>query len=88
MSIPVPLSGSNLGIPEIALFKRDQRLGVAKFASVAYAAKDGAFVDATDPQYGFSHETRWVVLLLFSWTTSDFKHEDDEEQPFIEAPWR
>jgi hypothetical protein len=70
MDIPIPLSGT-FAFPEIALFKKEERKGVAKFAATSYGAKDGAFVDASTPRYGFSHETEWVVLLFISWKTSD-----------------
>lgn len=77
--IPIPLAGA-LEVPEIALFKKAQRKGVAKFAGVAYDAKDGRLIGTSEPQYGFSHETRWVVLLLFSWEDTDMMPEPEQSQ--------
>lgn len=69
-ALPVPLTGP-LQIPEVPLFKKDQRLGIAKISAAAYDGETGRLADATGPQYGFSDQTEWVVLLLLSWTTSD-----------------
>jgi hypothetical protein len=70
MAVPVPLSGS-LSFPEIALFKKDVRNGVVKVAVTAYDAKTGALQFSLGPEIGASARTKWVVLLLFSWTTTD-----------------
>src|SRR3546814_7646783 len=58
--IPIPLTG-DLGIPEIPLFRREQRIGVAKFAAVSFRAQDGSFADSAE-SYGFSHETDWLFF--------------------------
>lgn len=73
--VPVPLSAAPR-MPEIALFKRDKREGVAKFAALAYDAEDGTLMAATDPTFGFAHRTHWTVLLFISWTTSNIIPED------------
>jgi hypothetical protein len=91
ISVPIPLAGT-LGIPEIALFKKDERRGVAKFAALGYSAKDGTFAGATEPQYGFSHQTDYVALLFFSWNTEDVVPEAEKgplfgiTQPFALQP--
>lgn len=76
--VPVPLAGE-LPFPEIALFKRAERQGVAKFAGVGYGAKDGKLLGASEPQYGFSREKQYVLLLFFSWERRDFIPKDKEE---------
>ena len=84
--IPIPLTGP-LGIPEIALFKKAERRGVAKFAATAYTTRGSAPNDATGPQYGFSHDTDWVLLFFVSWTTDDLLPRQDRERAIdIEAP--
>jgi hypothetical protein len=84
-NIPIPLTTA-ITVPEIALFRKAERKGVAKFAGVAYDAKDGKFTDASEVQYGFSHETRWVFLLFISWETGDYLPEDAREPLFdVEA---
>lgn len=76
--VPIPLSAAPR-IPEIALFKRDKKEGVAKIAALAYDAEDGTLIAASDPTFGFSHRTRWNVLLFISWTTSNIIPEDARE---------
>lgn len=79
MGVPIPLAGE-LGLPEVALYKKDTRQGVAKFAATAYDASSGRLIAASAPQYGYSHETDWVVLLFFGWTTSDVVPEDADAE--------
>ena len=84
--VPIPLTGA-VSLPEIALFKRGERKGVAKLAATGYSAEDGRLIDSSGPRFGFSHETEWVILLFFSWSTSDLVPEEEQESPFrIEAP--
>lgn len=75
--VPVPLAGP-VTFPEIALFKKRQRTGIAKFGATGYGAEDGAYVASSDLQYGLSRETEWVVLLFISWTTNDYVPEEIE----------
>lgn len=75
MDVPVPLAGS-FALPEIALFKRDRRQGVAKFAAVGYDAKTGELISVSDFDMGFSEQTQWNALFVLSWTTSDILPED------------
>lgn len=83
--IPIPLSGG-LGIPEIALFKKSERRGVAKFAATAHGA-NGGYDGATGPQFGISHDTDWVLLFFFSWSTDDLFPKETREKPLsIERP--
>jgi hypothetical protein len=67
--VPVPLAGT-LSLPEVALLKRAETRGVAKFAATLYDAKTGALKSASGASYGFSHRTQWVVLLA-GWTRDD-----------------
>jgi hypothetical protein len=78
--IPIPATAS-ITFPEIALFKRAERKGVAKFAGVGYDAKDGKLLGVSEPQFGFSHERRYVLLLFFAWERRDFIPEDDRLVP-------
>lgn len=73
--LPIPLAGP-LGVPEMAMYKKDVRQGVAKFAAIAYDAKGGRLAVVAPPQYGYAHETEWVFLLFFSWTSSDVLPEE------------
>jgi hypothetical protein len=82
LEVPIPLSG-DFTIPEIALFSKKVRQGVAKFAATSYGADDGAFVSASGPQFGSSHITQWRVLLFFGWKTTDVMRSN---APKTEAP--
>lgn len=66
---PIPLTGATK-TPEIALFKRARRVGVAKLAATSYPAKGGAAV-SSGPVHGFSQATKWTVLVLISWSSDD-----------------
>lgn len=85
LEVPLPLAGS-FAIPEIALFKMQERRGVAKIAATGYDADDGGLVTSSESQYGFSHQTQWVVLLFLSWTTSDLIPEEKNPPFAIRAP--
>lgn len=63
--VPIPLAGS-FNFPEIDLYKKETRTGVAKFAATEYDAKTGALVATTDPQFGFSEKSAKVILIFFS----------------------
>ncbi len=76
--VPIPLAGG-FTFPEIALFKKRQRTGIAKFGATGFGAKEGEYVGSTGPQYGLSRETEWVVLLFISWTTTDYVPEEVQE---------
>jgi hypothetical protein len=78
--IPIPLAGP-LGFPEIALYKKAQQQGVAKFAAVAYNTKDGRAQSMSGAQFGASHTTDWVVLIFFSWSTNDIKPDNLGDKP-------
>lgn len=72
MQVPVPLT-SSLNIPEIALFKKAERVGTAKVAMTGYDQKSGAYRFTVGPDFGYSHQTKWTVLFLFSWSSEDFR---------------
>jgi len=73
--VPIPLAGP-LKLPEIALFKRAERKGVARFAATSYDTKNGHLIASSDPKSGFSHKKEWTVLLFITWFTDDLPHED------------
>ncbi len=62
-TIPIPLTGP-LKTPELALWKSEERTGVAKFLLVFYDARTGALLDANGPVYGFSHYDRSKTLFF------------------------
>jgi hypothetical protein len=78
-SIPIPLSSGSLTTPEIALYKDAVQKGVAKFAAIAYDAKQGGNVTIQDPQYGFAHKAQKTVLIFVSWTDDDALPDEDKD---------
>jgi hypothetical protein len=73
IDLPIPLSSSTFKIPEIALYKKAQRIGTAKVAMTGYDQKSGVYRFTVGPDVGFSHQIKWTVLFLFSWSTEDFR---------------
>jgi hypothetical protein len=80
LPIPIPLAG-NITIPEIALFKKAEREGVAKFGGIAYEAKNGKLIGISEPQFGYAHEGQHVFLMFFSWETRDFSADKKQLVP-------
>lgn len=78
---PIPFAGQAFRIPEIALYREKERLGVAKIAAVGYRTSDGKLIDFTGPHFGYSHENEWLVLFFLSWRSTDLPQED-ESGPF------
>jgi len=74
-TIPVPLTGP-LSTPEIALFKRDEKRGIAKFTATAYKAATGEYIGSSDPQFGTSYQRQWTVLFLFRWRRDNIIPDD------------
>lgn len=68
--IPVPLAGS-FTFPGLAVFREDERQGVAKLVATAVDAETGTLIDSTGPRFGFSHKRRWMLLLLLSGASDD-----------------
>ncbi|HUN45534.1 MAG TPA: DUF6655 family protein [Stellaceae bacterium] len=68
--VPIPLAGT-VTTPEIALYKKSEDEGVAKFAATALDAKQGRLAAYAGPSYGFSHRTHYVLLFFISWTRED-----------------
>lgn len=69
--IPVPLAG-DLSTPEMALYKRAERRGIAKLGLTAYDAKGGGYVGGTGTKFGFSQKKEWTVLFFISWGSEDY----------------
>lgn len=73
--VPIPFAGQPATIPEIALYRQKERAGVVKLAAISYRTSDGEMIDATGPQFGYSHENEEVILFLFSRRSSDLPKE-------------
>lgn len=68
--VPIPFAATPLSTPELALFKRDRREGIAKLALTAYAIEDGRHAGSSGPAIGRAHKTRRLVLFV-GWTEQD-----------------
>jgi hypothetical protein len=77
-AVPVPLAGP-VTTPEIALFKRGEKRGVAKFIATAYKAETGDYVGSSEAQWGSSYRREWTVLFFFNWKRDNLL--PDEERP-------
>ncbi|WP_119300280.1 DUF6655 family protein [Dongia deserti] len=73
---PIPFAGQAFKIPEIALYRQKERLGVAKIAATGYGTADGKLIDSTGPRFGYSHENESVFLFFFSWRSTDLPQEE------------
>ncbi|GAA0539478.1 hypothetical protein FHS83_003715 [Rhizomicrobium palustre] len=72
--LPVPsllMPGASLTTPELNLFKQEETDGLAKFAATVTDTKTGKLIVATDPAYGYSRRSSWVLLFFITWHESD-----------------
>jgi len=74
--IPVPLSTGSLTFPEIAFWKKYQRIGIAKFAITGYDPRGGGLAATAGPVIGYSQKTHYVLLLFFSRDEDDLIPDD------------
>src|SRR6185312_3453411 len=77
IDIPIPLAGT-IGLPEIALYKKRTRSGIAKFVATAYPANKDIPASSADPKYGVTNEREWTVLLFIGWKKSDVAIDERE----------
>jgi hypothetical protein len=72
-SLPVPFVplGTSMTTPELNLFKQEEADGIAKFAATVSDTKTGKLIIATDPAYGYSRRSNWVLLFFIAWHESD-----------------
>jgi hypothetical protein len=71
-AIPGPAATNGFPVPAITLFKKADTRATAKFAATVYDTRTGRLVVTTDPQFGYSKKTDWVILLIISWSDEDF----------------
>ena len=79
-AVPFFPVGNLLTIPELDFYRKMHTKGVAEFAATAFDPKTGQLVASTDPQFGVSNKTDWVVFLLFGWERNDLSHSGDEQR--------
>lgn len=68
-TLPIPLTGP-VNTPELAIYKKAIRTGVAKFNVAFYDARTGNMQDVVGPIYGFSHYDK-SSIFGFSWKNSN-----------------
>jgi len=85
-TVPVPVAGP-LTTPEIALFKRGEKRGVAKFIATAYKAESGDYVGSSEAQWGSSYRREWTVLFFFNWKRDNLLPDEQRPEKFqMQAP--
>jgi len=84
-TVPIPVAGP-LKTPEIALFKRGEKRGVAKFIATAYRAETGDYVGSSETQWGSSYRREWKILF-FGWKRDNLIPDEERTSKFqIQAP--
>jgi hypothetical protein len=85
-TVPIPVAGP-LTTPEIALFKRGEKRGVAKFVATAYRAETGDYVGSSGAQWGSSYRREWKILFFFGWKRDNLIPDEERPSRFqIQAP--
>jgi hypothetical protein len=70
--IPVPLPGtSGLVLPELNLFKKHRADGKYRLGVTAVGRESGELVFRHPDLRGQKHYTKWTVLLIISWRSTD-----------------
>ncbi|MFC3229249.1 DUF6655 family protein [Marinibaculum pumilum] len=68
-----------LTLPSLALYRDQERKGIAKFVATATDSRDGQMVGTTDPQFGYAHKSRTTILFIFSSSKDDLIPEDQRD---------
>jgi hypothetical protein len=76
--VPIPLASGTLKLPEVALYKRKIRQGVAKIAATSYGTADGRLIDSAEPELGYSYTNESRVLIFFSWQSTDLPEKESD----------
>ena len=82
LPIPLPFAGM-VQSPEIAIFKDDKDVGIAKFALFAYSRQTGALVQAIGPDSGRSYFNEYKLLFI-SWQRTDIPELQKSAPPQIQ----
>jgi hypothetical protein len=81
ITIPIPpYFTAPVTTPELSLFKRDRKTGVAKLAIVAYGRGTGALTGESGASFGASNHTEYTVLLLFDWISGDIEPKELQDR--------
>ncbi len=74
-----------IALPEIALYKKNREEGFARLYFDIFEAADGQYVRSPSPVDGTVQQTRYTLLIVFNWRTTDmtsppadFERIDDE----------
>lgn len=84
--VPVPLAGSDITTPKIALFEKVRQLGVAKFAAAIYDARTGAAIGSGEPRFGFARKNEYTLAVAITWKNNDIGIDDDITGKVIVVP--
>jgi hypothetical protein len=70
MALPIPLTGSPVQTPELALYKSKRSDSVANFALFAYERASGQYLRSVSPMLGRSNLRLYKVVFI-SWQKTD-----------------
>jgi hypothetical protein len=82
LPIPLPFTGM-VQSPEVAVYKSEKGMGVAKFALFAYARQSGGYVNAIGPDSGKSYFNQYK-LIFFNWQRTDIPELQKGSPPQIQ----
>ncbi|SEQ90699.1 hypothetical protein SAMN05421690_100386 [Nitrosomonas sp. Nm51] len=60
-----------ISIPELTLWRRDRRQGIARFYFDIFETGTGRFVSKTEVYTGTINETRYTLFFIFKWEESE-----------------
>jgi hypothetical protein len=75
--LPVPLAGGAFTFPEIAFYKRQTDMGVAKFSAASYDAKEGTLIATASPSASASYTKETVLLFFISWSEDNLNRPEE-----------
>lgn len=82
--LPIPLTGT-VQTPQVAVYHKARRTGVAKFGVAFYSAKTGDMQDIVGPVYGFSHDDRSSILGI-SWLHQNLLTQNEQARMHGKTP--
>jgi hypothetical protein len=67
LTVPISSAMDTIAIPELSVYSRRDRYGVAEFSSFAYDARTGAPIALGGRMSGVTHIRSHTLFMIFSW---------------------
>lgn len=84
LTLPVSPNFTNATIPELSIYSRRDRTGVAEFSAFAYDARTGRPVALATRAAGETHIRSHKMFMVFTWGPQEVRPGDQALDP---APW-